>query len=834
MGDEANLIDPSGIPHFIGDLSTLDIDAMLLSANAAEFRASGANVHNTFQGLTAFYHAPEAHDLFSSTQPVKTKSDAFADDLEKVASALSDYSAEVQPLIERLATLKAKATTFVETVTGDEHWRKDHDKVQTNNDLWHDVNHTVAAFQAAERACHNKITALIRGTSLTVDDGSHGKNMYGYRADDLDHAKETPWGAAAEPEYEGLNWLTHQAGQVWDGLWTDGVMGTVHGLGTLVGWDGWDAAGEAWKNMAKLSTASALTSATFGAWWLAPEDQLPSWLRESRTATKQAAKGFVAWDTWKTNPSRAAGAVGFNVLTLLGTDGAGAAASGAGKTAAAARALSVAGKVGRAIDPLTYVGKAGKFAFVKVGDAFTTLKNVHTVATLDLLKPADTLQSTKIPHDAVPYADAKGNLLYLTRDGHLLNADGTLQQHVAQAPVEKTAAERAVPPVAHAREAELVGAHEATATVENVGHASQHVPGGVSRELGAGSGESAYAGESGHSEEVLGGEGSMPSPHGGHGGGSDEWPERGGDELHPAGKDWYHQLDPHQIKDVQVYRANHEPGYLEKYYKNNGRRLRVFITDESGYPPPHLKKDPNHPGSWIAASDKPSPIPEKYTPGSKIVRGPDTVPTDDGFTAIKDSAHQRHGSVQADNAWHEPVRAAKKAYEAAPTADNLRTYEEVKAEHAPFHEKMSADSEAFGEAVARHHVIPEHYQGYQWEEVSGPKNGNDQFDQLWSHTGENGVKKFVVIEAKGSHRLDLGKRELPNGFDARQGSKEYFQDILREMRKRGIDGDTNEMRLYRELRKALRQGNVEYVLVKAKTTAAGEYAGYMKWTFDLS
>ncbi|MER6121738.1 hypothetical protein ABT173_03360 [Streptomyces sp. NPDC001795] len=292
MGNEANLIDPSGIPHFIGDLSTLDIDVMLLSANAAEFRASGANVHNTFQGMSAFYHAPEAHDLLSSTQPVKTKSDAFADDLEKVASALSDYSAEVQPLIERLATLKAKATTFVETVTGDEHWRKDHDKVQTNNGLWHDVNHTVAAFQAAERACHNKITALIRGTSLTVDDGSHGKNMYGYRADDLDHAKETPWGAAAEPEYEGLDWLTHQAGQVWDGLWTDGVMGTVHGLGTLVGWDGWDAAGEAWKNMAKLSTASALTSATFGAWWLASEDQLPSWLRESRTATKQAARAM--------------------------------------------------------------------------------------------------------------------------------------------------------------------------------------------------------------------------------------------------------------------------------------------------------------------------------------------------------------------------------------------------------------------------------------------------------------------------------------------------------------------------------------------------------------
>ena len=360
MSDDAKLIDPSGIPHFIGDLGTLDTDVMLLTADAGQFRASGSDVHTEFQGLSAFYEAPEAEQLFATTLSAEEKSDAFADDLEKVATALSDYSFEVQPLAKKLDTLKADATAFVNSVSGDDDWRKDQDKVDHNNDLWHDVNHTVAAFQDAERTAYNKIMALIGGTRMGVDDGSGGKNKYGYRAEDLDHAEATPWGAPAEREYEGWAWLAHQGKQVWDGVWQDGVIGTIHGVGTLFGSDGWDAAGEAWKNLAKLSTASALTSVTMGAWWLQSEDKQPSWLRDSRKAYKETAKGFIAYDQWKTNPARAAGAVGFNVLTIIGTEGAGSAVTGAGKAGAAARALSLAGKVGRAIDPMTYAGQGGQ------------------------------------------------------------------------------------------------------------------------------------------------------------------------------------------------------------------------------------------------------------------------------------------------------------------------------------------------------------------------------------------------------------------------------------------------------------------------------------------
>ena len=483
------MIDPSGIPHFIGDLDTLDTDVMLLTADAGQLRASGSDIHTTFQHLSAFYSAPEAEQLFSTTLPVQQKSDAFAGDLEKVANALSDYSLEVQPLVKRLDSLKAEATAFVNSVTGDDHWRKDQNKLHHNNDLWHDVNHTVTAFQAAERRAYNKIMALIGGHALTVDDGSHGEHMYGYKAADLDHAQETPWGAPAEREYEGWRWLAHQGKQVWDGIWTDGVMGAVHGLGTLVGWDGWDAAGEAWKNLGKVGIASALTTETLGAWWLVPDKDLPSWLRDSRTAYKQTVKGFVAYDEWKTNPGRAAGAVIFNAVTVLGTEGAGSAASGAGRAGAAARVVSAAGKVGRVIDPMTYVGKAGAFAFTKVGDTFSALKGLRTGATADLFKQADAFRSPKIPDTAIPYLDSTtGKVVFLTDEGHILNADGSLRQHVGEAAHELSTNERAaLNTTAHtARLHDPVGAGTRAEHTTGSAHPSEQTP------------EQAGRGDSGH------------------------------------------------------------------------------------------------------------------------------------------------------------------------------------------------------------------------------------------------------------------------------------------------------------------------------------------------
>ncbi len=108
---------------------------------------------------------------------------------------------------------------------------------------------------------------------------------------------------------------------VWDGLIVDGVWGTIKGLGTLVGFGGWEAMGQAWKGLAQLATGLVISSmpGAGALFWALPDDKLPSWLRDSRTAMKETGKALVAWDEWGKNPARAAGAVTFNVLTTVFT-----------------------------------------------------------------------------------------------------------------------------------------------------------------------------------------------------------------------------------------------------------------------------------------------------------------------------------------------------------------------------------------------------------------------------------------------------------------------------------------------------------------------------------
>ncbi|WP_374106470.1 hypothetical protein, partial [Streptomyces sp. TRM70350] len=70
---------------------------------------------------------------------MKDRADAFADDLEKVSSALSSYATEIRPLVDRLKELKTKAQTFVDSVKDDDEWEYDEDKVGEHNQLRDDI-----------------------------------------------------------------------------------------------------------------------------------------------------------------------------------------------------------------------------------------------------------------------------------------------------------------------------------------------------------------------------------------------------------------------------------------------------------------------------------------------------------------------------------------------------------------------------------------------------------------------------------------------------------------------------------------------------------------------
>ncbi|MER6750560.1 hypothetical protein [Streptomyces fungicidicus] len=446
----ADLIDPQNIPQFTGDLEELGTAHMLLTAQALVFRQSGSDVHSRFQGLSACYTAPEAEQLFATTAPVAAKADEFADDLEKVAAALGSYETEIQPLVTKLKSLKRRAETFRQQIAGDDDWREDDDNVQLNNDLWYDVNATSTAFWQAEITCHNTITALVGGSTLILEDGAEkrllerGTSTYGFTADLLNQSEELPWGKTVEKERHGLDWLGHQVWEFGTGFVVDGVWGTIRGLGTLVGVDGWDAAGEAWKGLGKLATGVLITAVPVVgvAYWTMPEDKLPSYLRDSRNTVKEAGKALVAWDQWGENPARASGAVTFNVLTTVFTGGAGAAAKGG----AVARTVGALGRTARLVDPMTYLGKAARFGTVKVTDLFAGLRGVHAGAYDDILSGAGRVQPdgsvVRVGDDVPVIRDnvvewPDGTRLNLD-DGSVVRADGT----TAPAKVELSSADR--------------------------------------------------------------------------------------------------------------------------------------------------------------------------------------------------------------------------------------------------------------------------------------------------------------------------------------------------------------------------------------------------------
>ncbi|MEU9102347.1 hypothetical protein [Streptomyces sp. NPDC048361] len=553
MSDD--VIEPAGIPMFTGNLEQLTKDAAALTKQAGDFRDGGANVHKEFQGLSACYQAPEADQLFATTLPVKTKADDFAGDLEKAAAALTEYEGVVRPLVAKLQSLRTEAFAFTDSIAGDDHWRRDQSKIDHNERLMSDVGATVAAFTDAERACHDKITALVGGSKLTVDDGSHKPGMYGFSADALQHAEETPWGGHAQREYTGLRWLWEQTKSfVWDGFIVDGVWGTIKGLGTLVGTDGWDKAGQAWTGLAKLATGLLITATPLAAaYWAVPDKDLPSWLRDSRTAMKETGKALVAWDEWGKNPARAAGGVTFNVLTTVFTGGAGSAAKGG----AVAKVLSVTGKVAKVVDPMTYVAKAGKFGIIKVGDLFGNLKNITSGRYADLFANGNKFnlddayaKNADVPVD-VPvvkgnYIEWPGGSRLNLDDGQVYKPDGTAAPaHVELSADDVARLKSAFPHVdatvpGGVKEPVLVGAgdraghvgdHPATPGAHTPGGIAGHTPGGTAGHTPGGTAGHTPGGTAGHTPggtaHDLGATASHETPTGPHNSGAHNEPGPG-------------------------------------------------------------------------------------------------------------------------------------------------------------------------------------------------------------------------------------------------------------------------------------------------------------------
>ncbi|MFQ6196950.1 hypothetical protein [Streptomyces sp. NPDC000405] len=514
-------IDPISIPHFTGNVDALVGDIAGLAKDASDIRATGTDTHASFQGLSAHYEAPEAGQLLHSTLPVRERAAHFADELNKVKSALSEYAAEVRPIVQELDRLREQAVAFRASIGNDDKWLKNQSKTDENRRLIQAVTTAQERFHAAERNAFNKITGLFdKSLRLVEDDGTHKKGMYGYDPKAAAKAEKTPWGNVEKREYEGAEWLWHKAvdgpTDFAKGFLIDGTWAQIRGLGTLVGVDGADKAHEALKNMALLAFASNYVPGAEVARYL-PDSWLPKVGRDYKKAANGASKGLVAWDEWGKNPYRAFGTLTFNGLTLLTPVGEATAATKAGVTA---KAITTAAKVVEVIDPTTYVVKGARLGLnaakpiFKVGDLASEIKQ-----TLGKL-PEQTPTSSSAP---LKYTDAEGKPLLLDSEGNLHDlarphepepADYPVLAHAGGGHAESTSrsSDHGMPQASHEPPASMD--HNHTAASHNSGDGAAH--GGHDHEV-PGSGDS-HMHESGHGPD-HGQENGHALPHdGGHAG----------------------------------------------------------------------------------------------------------------------------------------------------------------------------------------------------------------------------------------------------------------------------------------------------------------------------
>ncbi|WP_161628698.1 hypothetical protein [Nocardiopsis salina] len=111
---------------------------------------------------------------------------------------------------------------------------------------------------------------------------------------------------------------------------------------------------------------------------------------------------------------------------------------------------------------------------------------------------------------------------------------------------------------------------------------------------------------------------------------------------------------------------------------------------------------------------------------------------------------------------------------------------------------------------------------------TAPGSGSGQFDMIY-RTKDGG---YVVVEAKSNQSTELGSRTIGEGanqYKVKQGTREYFDEIIRLMRERG----GRESDIADDIDLKLLEGKVHYVEGKGKHSEKTGYTGESLRFFDL-
>ncbi|WP_217213118.1 toxin glutamine deamidase domain-containing protein [Streptomyces sp. AC550_RSS872] len=344
--------------------------------------------------------------------------------------------------------------------------------------------------------------------------------------------------------------------------------------------------------------------------------------------------------------------------------------------------------------------------------------------------------------------------------------------------------------------------------------------------------------------------------------------------------------------DHMVHLANTDPDFFDKHYRtdSNGRPYRHSSkTKYKGHFLPILRAtgDPQQP--WMAASRVPQAEDPTYVdPDVPPVGRTHGSPSQETLDRLDERAASRADAIEADRAPHAKREAAQKALKANDTPENRAAFKEADDEHRPFHAARGKESERYGDEVAEFHAIPNEFEGA--VRIDNRAEGNNRFDQIWDAPPNETEFDYVVVECKGSLRAPEGDRQgLPpdandpdrpapgeddqHGQDTTgeenqeadgdavgpaikqvsQGTREYFKAILHEMDKRGLKGlddadaesdpvkaaelrkaAQDELDLAENLRTALKEGRVKYMLVKGNSNPDTKtHEGYQMKEYDI-